>query len=378
MGKAIMDKKTVKTIDVKRSQITKIDEEIFSLVAKRQDLASQIGALKRDINQADKDFAREKQCFKRAEILAQELRLPSEFASNLQSLLIELSLSRQQVERIKTAQRENKKRVAIIGGAGRMGGWFCRFFSDSGHHLLVIDKNKPIFDCDFQENLSEEIEKYDLIIVAAPIRQSIALLEQLSKFDLKNAVIFDVSSIKEPLTKNLFELKNKGYKITSLHPMFGPSVELLFGKHIIRTSLGVKEADLEAENLFGSTALKVVDMSFDKHDEIISYLLSLSHALNIAFGKTMQKSGFSFAYLNQFSSTTFMQQSQVAKKVASENPHLYYEIQALNSKNQAVLKIFMDTLQEITTLAENKNESAFAKLMTSAHEYLASQPSESS
>jgi len=34
------------------------------------------------------------------------------------------------------------KKIAIIGGAGRMGSWFAKFFLENGIEVIVSDKNK--------------------------------------------------------------------------------------------------------------------------------------------------------------------------------------------------------------------------------------------
>lgn len=365
-----MNDKALETI---RHDISAIDRQLFELIKRREQLSSQIGEAKRKLSIPDKDFDREKIVFARAIALAEELDLPKTFAISLQKLVMELSLSRQERDRIKYGVAQSPLSVTVIGGAGRMGAWLCHFFADSGHHITVIDQKKPDFDCTYYDALNEEISHSDIIVVAAPIRESANILEKLETLSLEKPIIFDVSSVKAPVKKALVNLYKKGIKVTSLHPMFGPTVELLFGKHIIITSLGNNDADNLAKDLFKSTSLNVVTMSIDEHDEIISYLLSLSHFLNLIFVRTLMNSGYAIDYLSQFSSTTFSNVLEIAKRVFLENPHLYYEIQALNPHNKHSHELLLQSLQDTLHTIDKQDEKSFVDFMKKGQEYLTKQ-----
>ncbi len=353
-----------------RQDISAIDRQLFELIKRREHLSSQIGEAKRKLDIPDKDFDREKLVFARAIALAEELELPKNFAINLQKLVMELSLSRQERDRIKYGVAKSPLLVTVIGGAGRMGAWLCHFFADSGHSISVVDKKKPDFACHYHSAINDEVLDCDIIVVAAPIRSSAAILDGLGKKSLKRPVIFDVSSVKAPVKEALFKLHQKGLKVTSLHPMFGPAVEVLFGKHIIITSLGNNEADNLAKDLFKSTSLTVLTMSIDEHDKVISYLLSLSHLMNIIFIKSLMQSGYSIEYLSQFSSTTFSNVLEIAKRVFLENPHLYYEIQALNPHNKQSYELLSKSLEDTLNDIANQDEKSFVESMKNGQEYL--------
>jgi len=56
----------------------------------------------------------------------------------------------------------------------------------------------------------------------------------------------------------------------------------------------------------------------------------MSHALNIAFFDALAKSGHPFEELRMTASTTFVNQVENSRRVAKEDPEMYYEIQHLN------------------------------------------------
>lgn len=353
-----------------RTEISDIDNQILTLVKKRQELSIKVGAAKRAENLPDRDFVREKEVFLKAIERAHALGLPEQFAIELQKDLIAISLGSQEKERIKSTKTALTKNALVIGGAGRMGTWMCQFLADSGHEITVIDKETPDFSCHIKAQIDEEVKDFDLIIIATPIRVSVQMLEKLFAYDLSRPVIFDVSSIKAPVMDILLTMKNQGIKVTSIHPMFGPSVPYLFGRHIIRTSLGVQSADQAVTDLFSPTSLKLVDMSFSEHDQIISYLLALSHLLNIAFVDALRNSGFSLDLLESFASTTFINQLKVAKAVLHENPKLYYEIQALNPENPEAHETLLSSLDKLIYVVSIKKEDTFLEIMHDCLNYL--------
>lgn len=364
-----MSNDKLKIIEKCRDEIGTIDNEIFSLIKKRESLSAAIGEAKRDLLIPDRDFAREKAVFENAIALAKTLDLQVSFATDLQKLIIENSLSRQERDRIKKSDHAALS-VLVIGGAGRMGQWFVQFFADSGHKITILDKAKPELPYPMRESLDASVDSYDLIVIATPIRASKAILAELETLPIKKPVIFDVSSVKAPVQKALTKLKERGLKVSSLHPMFGPSVQLLFGKHVIITSLGNKEADELAKSLFKSTSLKLIDMSIDEHDRTMAYLLSLSHLIHIVFVTALHKSDVNIGVLESLASPTFSSVLAQARKVFEENPHLYYEIQALNPHNNKPYQELSLALKNTLDAIGSQSEEDFVSLMQAGQNYL--------
>ena len=79
------------------------------------------------------------------------------------------------------------------------------------------------------------------------------------------------------------------------------------------------------------SAAECVDLSLEEHDEVMAWVLGLSHLVNIAFASALAESGEAVPLLRKISSSTFNAQLKVAAQVVSENPHLYYEIQQGNT-----------------------------------------------
>jgi chorismate mutase/prephenate dehydrogenase len=185
-------------------------------------------------------------------------------------------------------------------------------------------------------------------------------------------LIVDIGSLKSPLREGLRRLAETGCKVTSIHPMFGPDTRLLSGRHVIFCDVGVPAATQEARALFASTMAEQIEMSLDEHDRLMAYVLGLSHALNLAFFTALAESGELVPRLQKMSSTTFDAQLKVASLVATDNPHLYFEIQALNDYGAASLQALRSAAERIQRLVATGDEAGFVALMAAGRRYLES------
>ena len=263
----------------------------------------------------------------------------------------------------------NGRRVLVIGGAGKMGGWFVDFFASQGFETTIADASAEDAPGVFR-NWTDAGVDYDVIVVATPLAVSGRILAQLAVLK-PPGLVFDIGSLKTPLIDGLRELQQAGCKVTSLHPMFGPDTRLLSGRHLIVCDAGCAEATAEAQALFSATMVEQLDMGLDDHDRLIAYVLGLSHALNIAFFTALAESGEAAPRLARMSSTTFDSQLLVSGDVAHDNPHLYFEIQHLNRFGLGPLDALVDAARRIRELVASGDEQGFVEMMQRGREYLA-------
>ena len=308
-----------------RERLNEIDRELLELAAERQQIVHEIGQVKASRGLPTRDFEREKQVLERARTNATALGLPPRLAERILTELISVSLERQEADRIAASDREGEP-VLILGGAGKMGRWFGAFLTSQGFSVEIADTAESR-DFPMAEDWESNIERYAIIVLATPIAVTREMLQKIEKLR-PPGLVFDISSLKSPLRGPLRALADSGLKITSLHPMFGPDTTLLSGRHVITVDVGHAGATREAKALFAPTMVEIVDMSLEDHDRMISYVLGLSHALNIGFFTALGESGEAASALAKLSSTTFDAQLDIARRVAGENPHLYFEIQA--------------------------------------------------
>lgn len=360
------------TLTALRHRLAELDVELITLVARRQELAAAVGAIKDRTAGALKDPAQEQSVLARARATAESLGGSPALAEELLSLLIRHSLTVQEQQRIRTRGTGEGKRALVIGGAGRIGAWFARFLHSQGYGVEIADPAPlppDLATFASRSDWSVGALDHDLVVVAAPLRATAAILHAMAT-ERPPGVVFDLGSLKSPLREGLDACRRAGVRITSLHPMFGPSVDLLAGRHVVIVDVGNAEANAAAAALFAGTTARLVEMALDAHDQAMAYVLGLSHALNIAFFGALAESGAAAEHLARVSSTTFESQLAVAARVASENPHLYFEIQHLNAHGLEALDALSRSVESLRSAVAAGDEAAFVALMERGRAYL--------
>ena len=352
-----------------RARLSEIDRHIIELVADRQKVVGEIGEAKQDIGRATRDYEREKDVYDAARDQARALGIDPRLADQIMTTLIRASLTHQERSRVVAEGRGDGRRALVIGGEGKMGGWFVNFFSSQGFLTVIADPGTTPGPGRCKDWRQAGID-YDVIVVAAPMVTSGAILEELAELK-PSGLIFDIGSLKTPLRDGISTLRDAGCKVASLHPMFGPDTELLSGRHLIFVDTGCPEATGEAKELFASTMVEELDMGLDDHDRLIAYVLGLSHALNIAFFTALAESGEAAPKLAKLSSTTFDAQLLVSGAVAHDNPRMYFEIQRLNEFGREPLDALCESSARVRELVASGDEEGFVELMMKGREYLA-------
>jgi chorismate mutase/prephenate dehydrogenase len=358
------------TLEELRRQLDTIDTQLLELVAKRQAASREIAAAKRSTGYPTRDYNREREVLMGARARAEKLGVSPQLAEDMLRQLIRSSLTTQERASVAARGVGSGQRALVIGGAGKMGRWFADFMASQGFLVEVSDPaGAPAPHVDVGD-WHEIALTHEFIVVATPLGATDAILRALALRRPKG-VVFDLGSLKSPLRSGLMALKSHGCKVTSVHPMFGPSTELLSGRHVIFIDLGVAEATQAARDLFAPTMVEQVVMGLDEHDRLIAYVLGLSHALNIAFFTALAESGEAAPRLSKLSSTTFDAQLDVASAVAQESPDLYYEIQSLNDYGAESLEALSQAVERMRAAVLKQDKGTFVSLMERGRDYLA-------
>jgi chorismate mutase/prephenate dehydrogenase len=357
------------TLDELRTALTEVDEQVLALVARRQTLSEQVASVKRATGRATRDFGREREVILHGRNTAQRLGISPDLAESLLRQLIQSSLTTQEQARVAAHAHGSGKRALVIGGCGKMGGWFSEFLASQGFNVVIADPSGSLPGFESLPDWESDALDFDLIVLATPLSVTTKLLLALAK-RAPRGLIFDLGSLKTPVRAGLDALVKAGCRVTSLHPMFGPDTDLLSGRHVIFIDLGNAAALKEAQDLFAPTMAERVVMGLDEHDRLIAYVLGLSHALNIAFFTALAESGEAALRLAKLSSTTFDAQLDVAARVAAESPELYFEIQSLNDYGGESLQALSQAVERLIATVRTKNAEEFTSLMNRGRAYL--------
>lgn len=353
-----------------RHRLDDIDSGIVDLIAERQAVVTTIAEHKLRTGLPLRHYEREREVIERGVARAESLGLAGSLARDILQTLIHHSLGNQETHKLVSSGHGHGLRALVIGGLGRMGEWMSRYLDMVGYAVDVADRVERESAFCRVHDWQARVQDYDLIVVAVPLRPSNDIL--LSLAELKpRGLVFDIGSLKSPLREGLDALHLSGCRVCSVHPMFGPNEIGLSGRHILFVDVGNQQAIAEARALFAHTAAECVELSLQEHDEVMAWVLGLSHLVNIAFAGALARSGEKVPLLKRISSSTFNAQLKVATQVVSENPHLYYEIQQGNVNTADVSGQFRSVLDELVTAVACADETVFTRLMTAAKQRLA-------
>jgi chorismate mutase / prephenate dehydrogenase len=357
------------TLEALRQRVTDIDRQLIALVGERKSVSEEVARVKRATGRSTRDYEREREVILGVRATAEERGVSPDLAEQLLRLLIRSSLTTQEQATVAARGAGSGRRALVIGGAGKMGGWFVNFLASQGFAVEVADPAPAASGTAQVDDWHRTDLKHDYIVLATPLAATDAILRDLA-LRRPPGVIFDVGSLKSPLRAGLMALRSHGCQVTSVHPMFGPDTELLSGRHVIFVDLGNAAALSRARELFAPTMAEQVVMSLDDHDRLIAYVLGLSHALNIAFFTALAESGEAAPKLARMSSTTFDAQLDVASRVAEESPDLYYEIQSLNDYGAESLEALSQAVERLRTAVLSQDHDTFVALMRRGRDYL--------
>ena len=356
------------TLDELRREVRDINGEILQLIRKRLEITEKIGKEKKKKGIPLKNWEVEKEVIEDAEKTARRIGLSSSLAKRIMQPLIEESCIQQEKLHY-SACAENKEHILMIGGAGGMGTWFSSFFQNQGHDVLIYDTKGDIGPFKSVSSLEKGLPLATCIFIATPIDTISEVIQQLIHLNYPGLVV-DISSVKGHLTETFKKAVKAGLCLTSIHPMFGPQAQTLSDKVLCICDCGNDKANKKAEGFFKSTALRLVRFSLGEHDQMISYILGLSHFLNILFMKILSESPFSLSRLEQLVSPTFLSQLQTAVKVIYEDPSLYYAIQSFNPFKDTLYQDIRRDADDLIKCVEQNQRDKFIGIVEKCRDWL--------
>lgn len=349
-------------VDAIRWHIEEVDNQIMDLVGERMRLALQMGQFKVGKGMAVRHMRVEEQVEARYVSRAKRSGISEEAARRIAHVLLHESVDAQ--FRI---PHSDPKRITVVGGSGKMGAWLCRFFDAQGHKVMVNDiVSSTSFP--YENDLRRAVSHAEVVVLCTPISTAKDTLEKVLALKPKG-LVFDITSIKAPVMPLLEKAAERGMKVASVHPMFGPDTTSLLDRNILVCDCGSKEGTEEARALFSSSGGNVHTIKIGEHDRLMSVVLGMSHALSIAFFNALAKSGLSREELERASSTTFRHQECTSRRVAMENPELYYEIQHVNPHTREALDLLVRSIEEMRQAAMAEEGEEFERLMEIGRSY---------
>src|ERR1700761_6174483 len=186
------------TLEDLRQRVTDIDRQVISLVAERKRVSEEVARVKRATGYPTRDYEREREVILGVRTMATELGVSPALAESLIRLLIRSSLTTQERASVVARGKGSGRRVLVIGGGGKIGGWFVEFLGSQGFSVEVADPGPTPAGVTRVDDWRKTDLKHDYIVLATPLGITDAILRELA-LRRPPGVIFDVGSLKQPL-----------------------------------------------------------------------------------------------------------------------------------------------------------------------------------
>src|SRR5690625_818738 len=258
------------------------------------------------------------------------------------------------------------KKNIIVAGLGLIGGSLAMSIKQSSdNHVIGYDTNIDSVDYAFQQEIISEkcfdlttcAPDADLIILAAPISQTISLLKELDTISFNNdVVITDVSSVKETIIEEAKMLTNNKITFIGGHPMAGSHKTGIVAakQHLFENAIycltPVRE-NTETEVSFIKDVLKDTKSNFiilnpDEHDEMTSVVSHFPHLVASSLVHQAKKWEQVHAYLPELAAGGFRD----ITRIASSNPKMWQDIFTHNGDKMS--RLLQEWINEMVTLKE--------------------------
>ncbi len=256
-------------------------------------------------------------------------------------------------------------RVTIIGGSGRMGQWFVKYFIKNGDDVTFSDIEKceakaiaTKTHAKFIPSNSDAVADAELVLISTPIKVITDVLKEISGSLSRDTCVMEISSLKKPIISSLKRIAASGPTVISAHPLFGAGFRKM--KQAKIAMVPVMRRDLEERKireLFPWAKITVIDV--ENHDRFMALTLSLTHFVNIVFASIVSEEDLDL--LENLGGSTFTLQSVLSEGIMTEDPVLYAAIQMENTYTKEYMDKFLSRARTFRKYVLEKNLEDFVE-----------------
>lgn len=212
-------------------------------------------------------------------------------------------------------------KIAVVG-CGHMGGFLAGKLAKE-HTIGVMDTDEqraqavegatPLADMNALAAFGPE-----MVVNAVPLQDTVDVFLELIPHLKEDCILADVTSVKSLLAPFYAEA---GFRYVSTHPMFGPTfaeMDKVAGEGAVIIDGSDPEGAAVFEALFRELGLHQFRYSFEAHDRLMAYSLSMPFVSTMVFAAVLDQ--------KTVPGTTFKRHREIAEGLLAEDDDLLAEI----------------------------------------------------
>ena len=268
-------------------------------------------------------------------------------------------------------------KVCIVG-LGLMGGSLAMAIRDHVDAIVAVDINEVSLaeakDRGIVETVSTElgigIKDADVIILAAPVRTILSMLNSMSHIDLTGRIVTDLGSTKKEICEAMDSLAS-GVQAIGAHPMCGRELsglsgaeaDLFQGKKVIlcRTRHTTNDAESTITKLFEAAGAKTKFLDPDLHDELVALTSHMPYLMSGALMRQAAGAADREGDVWEVAASGFSDMS----RLTGSNPSMMLDILLTNRTSIASrLESFRTEIDQIIQILDRGNESVLLEWLS--------------
>ncbi len=337
------------SLDHLRDQIDSIDKQLVDLLAQRRRVVQQVTEVKQQHDLPTFHPAREENLISTRRAQAAQAGLDPDYVEDLFRTVLRHS----RVGQLDTLGRRGIRpgaKVLVVGGRGQMGRFFSNWFRQSDYDVRVLDRE------DWPQ-VSSLAAGVDLCLLAVPIDLTAAVADQIAPHLPPACVLADITSLKRKPLEAM--LQSHTGPVVGLHPLFGPATTTM-DKQIVVVSPGRQMEQcqwlLDQLTVWGNV---LVETPAAEHDEIMGIVQALRHFATFTFGQFLHSRGVPILRTLDLSSPIYRLELAMVGRLFAQDPEMYAEIVFATPERLALLKDYIQSLQQNLDLVQRGDKAEF-------------------
>ena len=340
-----------------REQIDQVDRQLIELLAKRLELVAEVGKIKHQHGLPIYAPDREAAMLKARRHEAEKAGIPADLIEDVLRRVMRESYASENKHGFKAVNPDIRK-IVVVGGYGKLGGLFVRYFRLSGYEVEVLGSED-------WPNAQTILADADVVIVCVPINRTLETIERLQPFLTENMILADLTSVKaQPLAKMLDVHEGA---VVGLHPMFGPDIASM-AKQVIACCHGRFSERyqwlLEQFKMWGA---KIEQIDAHEHDHSMTYIQALRHFSTFAYGLHLSQQPVKLSQLLALSSPIYRLELAMIGRLFAQDGALYADIIADKPENLSVIESLKQSFEQSFEFFKNNDKQGFIDAFEKVH-----------
>jgi chorismate mutase/prephenate dehydrogenase len=336
-------------LETLRKAIDAIDHDMVALLKARQEQVDKVVALKQAHGLPVYHPAREENMISEKRRTARAVGLDPDLLEDLFRRILRQS----RVEQTAQLARRGIKpgaRILLVGGAGAMGRYLGRWFTDAGYVVRTLDRG----DWNAVATLCDGIE---LALLSVPIEDTSAVIKALAPHLPPGCLLGDITSVKAAPMAAMLEAHSG--PVIGLHPLFGPATTTM-DKQVVITSPGRQAPQCQwLLDQFSAWGAIVVQADPAEHDKAMAFIQALRHFATFSFGKFLFERRIALDQTLEYSSPIYRLELGMVGRLFAQDPALYSEIILASPERRQLLRDYLASVQDSLALIETGDKAVF-------------------